>query len=380
MKIGMLIAGLALPVMSFAQQAYTLKGQLGKVEPGAKAYLDRRVNGETFLDSAVLKNGRFEFKGTLQSPYLAMLVVDHKGTGFASQGMDGDRRLLYLDNTTFTITGKANISDAVITGSPVNKEHDRYKAFIAAYDSAMAGINKDFGAATDAQRRDTVFTNGLNTRFHAAIDEKKALQRRFISENPNSFFSIVALKELSVMNNMNLKELTPMYDGLSAALKKSPAGKEFYQSMETEKALGIGAPAPDFTQNDIHDKPVKLSDFKGKYVLLDFWASWCGPCRAENPHVVAAYKKFHDKNFMVLSVSLDQAGKKDAWLGAIEKDGLQDFVHVSDLKYWDNAVARQYGVRGVPTNYLIAPDGKIIAKNLRGEQLDQQLTKLIANH
>ncbi|MEZ2443596.1 redoxin domain-containing protein [Chitinophaga sp. RCC_12] len=377
MKIGMLIGALALPAMTFAQQAYTLKGKVGQVEPGAKAYLDRRVNGETFLDSAVIKNGMFEFKGTLKSPYMVMLMVDHKGTG--NPGPDMDRRLLYLDNTTFTIAGSDNISDAVITGSPVNKEHDRYKLFIAAYDTAMAGINKDFGAATEAQRNDTAFTNKLNTRFHAAIAEKKALQRRFVSENPNSFFSIVALKELAVMNNMNLKELTPMYNGLTAALKKSPAGQEFYQSMETEKALGIGAPAPDFTQNDINDKPVKLSDFRGKYVLLDFWASWCGPCRAENPNVVAAFKKFHDKNFVVLSVSLDQPGKKAAWLGAIEKDGLQDFVHVSDLKYWDNAVARQYGVRGVPTNYLIAPDGKIIAKNLRGEQLDKQLTGLIVN-
>ncbi|HEY8960414.1 TlpA disulfide reductase family protein [Chitinophaga sp.] len=379
MKTGILLAALALPAMAFAQQAYTLKGKVGQTAPGAKAYLDRRVNGETFLDSAVIKNGSFEFKGTLKSPYLVMLTVDHDGAGPGSHGMDADRRLLYLDNATFTVASSGNISDAVITGSPVNKEFERYKLFISAYDSAMAGINKDYGSATDAQRNDTVFTNRLNTRFHAAIDEKKALQRRFISENPNSFFSVVALKELAVMNNMNLKELTPMYNSLTPALKKSPAGQEFYQSMETEKALGIGAPAPDFTQNDINDKPVKLSDFRGKYVFLDFWASWCGPCRAENPNVVAAYKKFHDKNFMVLSVSLDQPGKKAAWLGAIEKDGLQDFVHVSDLKYWDNAVARKYGVRGVPTNYLIAPDGKIIAKNLRGEQLDKQLTTLIAN-
>ena len=376
----MLLAGLAIPAMSMAQQAYTLKGNLSNTAPGAKAYLDRRVNGEAFLDSAVLKNGHFEFKGTVKSPYLVMLTVDHEGTGLTNHGMDMDKHLLYLEKGTITITGTDNISDAVITGAPVNKEFDSYKLFISAYDTAMAGINKDYGASTEAQRNDTVFMNGLNARFHEAISTKKQLQRRFILANPGSFFSIVALKELAVMNGMNLAEVTPLFNGLTADLRKSPAGEEFNNAMETEKRLGIGAEAPDFTQNDINNRPVKLSDFRGKYVLLDFWASWCGPCRAENPNVVAAYKKFHDKNFEVLSVSLDQPGKKAAWLAAIEKDGLQNFTHVSDLKYWDNAVARQYGVRGVPTNYLIAPDGKIVGKNLRGDQLDKKLTALIANH
>ncbi|MFY0255440.1 redoxin domain-containing protein [Chitinophaga sp. 30R24] len=379
MRTGIFLAGLLLPAMSFAQQAFTIKGNIQHLEPGAKVYLDRRENGEAFLDSAVVKNGSFELKGTVKSPLMVMLMVDHKGTGFMIQGPDVDRCLFYLEKGTLTFTGKDNISDAVITGGPINKEHDRFKQYISAYDSLMVGINNDFGAATEEQRNDTAFIGKLNVRFHAAVDKRKALEKQFIQENPNSFFSIVALKELAVMNDMNLAEVGPLFSGLSDALKKSPAGVEFNQTMEVERALGIGATAPDFTQNDIHDQPVKLSDFRGKYVLLDFWASWCAPCRAENPNVVAAYKKFKDKNFIVLSVSLDQAGKKAAWLGAIEKDGLQDFVHVSDLKYWDNAVARKYGVRGVPTNYLIAPDGKIVAKNLRGDQLDQQLTTLMGN-
>jgi peroxiredoxin len=200
---------------------------------------------------------------------------------------------------------------------------------------------------------------------------------KFVKENPNSFFSIVALKELSVHNNMNLTILEPMYNGLTPELRNSPAGKEFAASMEKERNLAIGSMAPDFTQNDINDKPVKLSDFRGKYVLLDFWASWCGPCRQENPVVVKAFNKYKDKNFTVLSVSLDQPGKKDQWLAAIKKDGLEGWTHVSDLKYWSNAVVALYGVRGVPTNFLIDPAGKIVGRNLRGELLEQKLAALL---
>jgi thiol-disulfide isomerase/thioredoxin len=128
----------------------------------------------------------------------------------------------------------------------------------------------------------------------------------------------------------------------------------------------------EFTQNDTLGNPVSLSSFKGKYVLVDFWASWCGPCRAENPNVVKTYQKFQNKNFTILSVSLDRPGQKERWLKAIHDDGLT-WTHVSDLKFWDNAVAKQYGIRAIPQNLLLDPSGKIIAKNLRGEELAEKL-------
>ncbi|MCK7557779.1 TlpA family protein disulfide reductase [Chitinophaga sedimenti] len=205
------------------------------------------------------------------------------------------------------------------------------------------------------------------------------MQAKFIQENPSSFFSLVALKEVSVMNNMDMTVIEPLFSSLSDELRMTPAGREFAEAMNKEKALIEGKQAPDFTQNDVNDKPVKLSDFRGKYILLDFWASWCGPCRQENPFVVKAFNQFKDKNFTVLSVSLDKEGNKAAWLKAIEQDGLSAWTHVSDLKYWDNNVARMYGVRGVPTNYLIDPTGKIIAKNLRGEELQKKLEEVISN-
>ncbi|MGI4806343.1 MAG: peroxiredoxin family protein, partial [Janthinobacterium lividum] len=134
--------------------------------------------------------------------------------------------------------------------------------------------------------------------------------------------------------------------------------------------------APDFTQNDPEGKPISLSSFKGKYVLLDFWASWCGPCRQENPNVVKVYNQYKNKNFTVLGVSLDRPNGKDAWLKAIKDDGLT-WNHVSDLQFWNNQVAKLYSIQSIPGNFLIDPTGKIIAKDLRGEELEQKLAQLI---
>jgi peroxiredoxin len=176
--------------------------------------------------------------------------------------------------------------------------------------------------------------------------------------------------------DINAKQIEPLYESLPAILRQSPSGITFKERIETSKKTGVGAYAMDFTQNDTLGKPVALSDFKGKYVLIDFWASWCGPCRAENPNVVKAFNEYKDKKFTVLGISLDQPGKQQAWLDAIHKDNLT-WTHVSDLKFWDNAVAKQYGIRAIPQNLLIDQDGKIIAKNIRGEELNKKLAEVI---
>ncbi|GAA0554604.1 TlpA disulfide reductase family protein [Chitinophaga japonensis] len=377
-KKWILFAGIAFPVMAHAQGGtFVLNGRLGNLDAPAKAYLDRREDGKTILDSAVLHNGVFTFKGEVKAPVLCMLMVDHEGSGMPNPSTAEDKRLVYLEEGTINLVARETLEDGEITGSPINKEHGRYKKFLSPFDEQMNSLNRDFAASTEEQRKDTVFMNALGARYDKAMQEKRALMKQFIAENPNSFFSIVALKELGVHLNMDLAVLEPMYKGLSPALRNSPEGKEFAASMDRERRLVIGATAPDFTQNDVNDKPVKLSDFRGKYVLLDFWASWCGPCRAENPVVVAAFNQYREKNFTVLSVSLDRPGRKADWLAAIKKDGLEGWTHVSDLKYWSNAVAVQYGIHGVPTNFLIDPSGKIVARNLRGEKLQEKLAALL---
>ncbi|MFL5808383.1 MAG: peroxiredoxin family protein, partial [Flavisolibacter sp.] len=164
------------------------------------------------------------------------------------------------------------------------------------------------------------------------------------------------------------------FNSLDESIRGSQIGKSLSDYIAYSKVGAVGTEALEFTQNDVDGKPVSLSSFKGKYVLLDFWASWCRPCRAENPNVVKAYAKFKDKNFTVLGVSLDQ--QKDAWLKAISADRLT-WNHVSDLQYWNNSVAQMYHIESIPGNFLIDPNGKIIAKDLHGEELQTKLCEVI---
>ena len=172
-----------------------------------------------------------------------------------------------------------------------------------------------------------------------------------------------------------MPELENLYGSIPSKYKDTKSGKSISSIINARKITAIGKIAPDFTQPDTSGKPVKLSDLRGKYVLVDFWASWCGPCRAENPNLVKTFDRYKDKGFTVLGISLDQPGKKDAWLAAIHKDNLT-WTQVSDLKFWDNEVAVLYGVKAIPTNLLLDPEGKIIAKDLRGEDLSKKLSEL----
>ena len=343
----------ALPLLSDAQTAnYDLKGKIGKFELPAKAYLLRRVNGQDQADSVALMAGIFEFKGNIQGPEQALLLLDHTGIGLdrlkAGTGGVPDILNLYLESGTMQVTGTDSVKKAKITGSKLNDDN----AALAL--AVKPGMIKAQALSNEYQKVSPEDRPKFADKYKELQEEQKTVLKSFIQQHPQSFVSLDALRVFGGPSP-NYSEVMPLFSTLSPTVQNTGIGKAYKAIIEKLQPTSIGAIAPDFTQNDPTGKPVSLSSFKGKYVLLDFWASWCGPCRQENPNVVKVYNQYKAKNFTVLGVSLDRPSGKDAWLQAIKDDGLT-WNHVSDLKFWNNEVATLYGVHSIPGNFLVDPN------------------------
>lgn len=367
------------PILAIGQEVkYNVSVKLKGINPDANAYLVQNFGWthEQIRDTAKLVNGVFQFRNTIEEPTKVTVVIDHKPNGVKIIPKTGDFMDLFLENGPIRITGVDSIKYANIKAGPLNKTHQRYESTVMErqrelYKPLEAMLQK----MSPAERKDRKTAEKMLNVMTTVANEVDSLTRNFIVENPNSAVSWSILQRLA-KNDFEATNNADLFMQLSPEIRKMPSAAKVEKQIKADGTFSIGATAPDFTQNDVNDKPVSLSDFKGQYVLLDFWASWCGPCRKENPVIVKAYDNYKSKNFTVLGVSLDQPGKKEAWLEAIKTDGLP-WTQVSDLKGWKNEVAVLYQVRSVPRNLLIDPNGKIVAKNLRGAALEKYLEKIL---
>lgn len=379
-----------LPALVFGQaaQPFTVKSKIGKLNAPAKAYLVYRLGANNVTDSAAIVNGEFTFTGVAMNPVNASMFIDYKGIGFAKYialnfpdggpSKSADMLNFYIEKGTINVTSPDSAANADVSGSPSNEDNKKLKAQLKIVMDKAQKIVAEAQAAKPEQQQSAAFQNSMQAKYKAIQLEQKTVLKTFITANPNSYLSLLALTSVSGPSP-DVVEVEPLYESLSDELKKTEQGRQLKSAIDGLKLTAIGAMAPDFIQNDVNGAPVRLSSFKGKYVLLDFWASWCGPCRQENPNVVRTYNKYKDKNFTILGVSLDRENGKSAWLAAIKSDGLT-WTQVSDLKYWNNLAATVYGVQSIPQNFLIDPTGKIVAKNLRGDDLDNKLSELLGKY
>ncbi|TFF38592.1 AhpC/TSA family protein [Mucilaginibacter psychrotolerans] len=362
----------ALPFAAAAQQQYTIDGTIGKVKFPAKAYVAYQDRGQMKFDSATVQpDGKFIIKGNVSVPMKAFVMVAQNGENLNSRPSP-DQVGVYLENGTTVITTPDSLFRANVGGTPLNKDQQEMISLLLPFKKTEAEMSAGFKAAegnSDEQAQ-------IQQAFESMALAKLQIQMGFIESHPKSLVSLNLLRS-AVDPGKYPEKADSLFNSFSEELKASPAGQSYLNKIGKSKALTVGGMAPDFVLKNTKDQDVSLSSFKGKYVLVDFWASWCGPCRRDNPNVVKAYKKYKSKNFTILGVSLDGGDNAKAkWMDAIAKDGLT-WDQVSDLKGWGSYAVQLYHINAVPTNFLIDPTGKIIGKDLHGDELEAKLATIL---
>lgn len=339
-----------------AQSGYKVTGTVEGM-PDGKAII-ATVNGSSLdtLAKADVKNGSFEFTGNVSEPTGAYIMVI---------GQRGAIPFM-LENANITVNaGQAGLT---VTGSEGQKIYDQFMAINATAQQEAMKLQQEYQAANGDQAK----MQAVQEAYAKLMTDAQAKETELIKANPDSYVSTFVI--VSGMGQMEYEQLKERYNLLGEKAKASAQGKAIAAQIAKLESTAIGQIAPNFTITTPEGESISLYDIKGKVKLIDFWASWCGPCRGENPHVVEIYKEYHPKGLEIFGVSLDN--NKEAWAKAIADDGLV-WKHGSDLKGWQSAPAQLYSVSGIPHTVLLDENNKIIAKNLRGDELKQKIAELL---
>lgn len=340
------------------ENEYELNAQMEGVSDGW-IVLNKVVDNDLVpVDSVESQEGTFTFSGTIEQPEVFFLDFRE----------NQKYHRVFIEPGIIEMTGDIEMPE--ITGSESHDVFNDFNKSMTGFDDRMRTLANDYRAAMGANNREKA--QEIEQQFEALEDEKEAFMIRFVEDHNSS-----PAAPYIMVDNIYMFELDQMEQalaGFNKTIYDSKYARLLKQHASKLQNVAIGKMAPLFTQKDTAGNPVALEDLHGKYLLIDFWASWCKPCRAENPNLVKAHEKYSPKGFEILGVSLDR--DKKSWIRAIGEDNL-DWLHVSDLRYWNNEASDLYGVNSIPANFLLDPEGIIVAKNLRGDKLHEKLSELL---
>ncbi|MFY0483061.1 redoxin domain-containing protein [Flavobacterium sp. PLA-1-15] len=372
MKKTLLILFLAIGLVSFTtiiNTDYTLTGTIKGLENGKTVTLERQdeVTGIVSVETVKLENEKFTFKGKALEPSIHFIQV---------QDVEGKIAFI-LENgkINFTIY-KDSIGKSIISGTKNNEDLQNFNATAMKVQKKM----QDFQAANmqkmqDAQaNKDEATMNALMDEFGKIQSEIMTMTSTFPEKNPKSFLSVLFLDNMFNQQDVDIEKIKKIYNGLDASLKSTKPGKAIQTKINNFKVITVGSIAPEFSAPNPDGKVISLKESLGKITIIDFWASWCGPCRQENPSVVALYNEYHPKGLNIIGVSLDKDAAK--WKDAIAKDNLT-WSHISNLKFWQDPIAELYNVKSIPATFILDANGKIIARDLRGAELRAKVAELL---
>ncbi|MDV6168552.1 TlpA disulfide reductase family protein [Flavobacterium sp. DG1-102-2] len=388
MKNFFLIAAVAAFVVScnkVADNQFEIAGTIDPSLNGKNVILEKEggMMGFSPVDTAKIENGKFVFKGGVTEPALHFIQVD---------GVQGKAEFILEEGAIDIAVDKDSIFKTRRTGTYNNdKLTEYYDKISSPRQKMMAFQKKNQAEMMDAyKKQDTVVMNRLNKGYEAIGKEMRSIADDFVTKNPKAYITVLLLKQSLSMQNTQYADAKKKYDALDADIKKTKMGKELGEQIEKLNPAAAPAPAtalpgksnaevgntaPAFSASTPAGKQFSLKEAIGKVTIIDFWASWCKPCRMENPNVVAMYNELHAKGLNIIGVSLDDSDKK--WKDAIAADKLT-WNHVSNLKGWEDPIAVQYGVQSIPATFILDASGKIVAKDLRGAELKAKVIELLA--